>query len=237
MLELVAAGLVAFLLAALAQAVTGFGSALVAVPVLAVVVRPVDAVVAATLASLVLTAGTWWREREHADAQRIRLFTLTGVVGMPIGLLLLGVLSEATLTTVIGGTVLLMTLLLACGVRLPTSRSAQGGAGLLSGALLTSTGMNGPPLVLALHDVEPRRFRGTLQGTFCLQDAVAVLGFAVLGHLGRDALVLAAAGLVALPVGWVAGDLLFHRIPAERFRWLVLGGLTASAVAALLSVH
>lgn len=234
---LVLVGVLAFLLAALAQAVTGFGSALVSVPLLAVVVGPVDAVVAATLASLVLTAGAWRREREHADRGRVRLFTLTGLAGMPLGLVLLSVLAERTLTVVIASTVLLLVVLLAAGVRLPGARAAQGFAGLASGALLTSTGMNGPPLVIALHDLPPRRFRGTLQATFCLQDAAAVAGFVALGHLSADSALLAAAGLVGLPLGWAVGDRLFHLIPAERFRWLVLGGLTVSAVGALISAR
>jgi uncharacterized membrane protein YfcA len=227
-------GVLAFALAALAQAVTGFGSALVSVPLLAMVVGPVDAVVAATLAGLLLTAGAWRRERAYADPGRVRLLAVTGVVGMPLGLVLLEVLSERTLTVLIASTVLILVVLLAAGARLPTARPAQGVAGLVSGTLLTSTGMNGPPLVIALHDLAPRRFRGTLQATFCLQDAAAVLGFLLLGHVDGQALALAAAGLVGLPLGWVVGDQLFRRVPAERFRWLVLGGLVVSAVSALL---
>jgi uncharacterized membrane protein YfcA len=234
---LVLVGVLAFLLAAIAQAVTGFGSALVSVPLLAVVVGPVDAVVAATLAGLLLTAGAWRREREYADRPRVRLFAVTGLIGMPLGLLLLAVLPERTLTLFIASTVLLLVVLLAAGARLPTAGPAQATAGLVSGALLTSTGMNGPPLVIALHDLEPRRFRGTLQATFCLQDAAAVVGFAALGHLSADAVALAAAGLVGLPLGWAVGDRMFRRVPAERFRWLVLGGLTASALGALVSAR
>ncbi len=72
-----------FLLAALAQAVTGFGSALVAVPLLALVTDPVTAVVVATTVSLVLSTGAAWRERAYVDLGRTRTLTLTGVVGMP----------------------------------------------------------------------------------------------------------------------------------------------------------
>ncbi|WP_406447953.1 sulfite exporter TauE/SafE family protein [Streptomyces sp. NBC_00876] len=219
-----------FLLAALAQAVTGFGAALVAVPLLALVVDPVTAVVAATMAGLVLTAGSWRRERVHVDGAKARRLALAGVLGMPLGLVALALADEHTLSLLIGGALLVLVGLLSFGVRLPEGSATTWTAGVVSGGLLTSTGMNGPPLVLALQGLEPRRYRATLQAVFCGQDVVAVTVFVALGHVSATALLLTAAGVLGLPLGWAVGDRVFRRVPAERFRPVVLGGLTVIAV-------
>ncbi|MFJ2704986.1 sulfite exporter TauE/SafE family protein [Streptomyces sp. NPDC087428] len=219
-----------FLLAALAQAVTGFGAALVAVPLLTLVVDPVTAVVAATTVSLVLTAGSWRRERLHVDTGQARRLTLAGVLGMPLGLIALALSDEHTLSLLIGVALLVLVGLLSFGVRLPEGNVTTWTAGFLSGGLLTSTGMNGPPLVLALQGLEPRRYRATLQAVFCGQDVVAVAIFVALGHVSPTALLLTAAGVLGLPLGWAMGDRVFRRVPAQRFRPIVLGGLGVIAL-------
>ncbi|ABL82010.1 MULTISPECIES: sulfite exporter TauE/SafE family protein [unclassified Nocardioides] len=223
---------VVFVVAAMAQAITGFGSALVAVPLLALVVHPIAAVVAATAMSLVLTSGAAWRERSHLDGPAARTLTVTGIVGMPVGLVLLGLADESRLQAWIAGAMLVMVLLVASGARI----GARGlpVAGLVSGALLTSTGMNGPPLVMALLDREPRRYRATLQGVFAAQDVVAVVAFLVLGYVDGEVALLTASGVVGLPVGWRLGDAVFHKIPAARLRPLVIGGLLVTAASMLV---
>ena len=230
-LLLVAAAAGIFLVAALAQAVTGFGSALVAVPLLTLVTDPITAVVAATSVSLVLTSGAAWRERAHVDIGPARTLTTAGIVGMPLGLLVLRLLDESLLTAAIAAAMLVMVLLMASGLRV--SGRALPVAGFASGVLLTSTGMNGPPLVMALVRLEPVRYRATLQAVFAGQDLVAVAAFLVLGLLDREAALLTLAGALGLPLGWRLGDVLFHRIPAHRLRHVVIGGLVLTGVSLL----
>lgn len=231
LLGAVAAGV--FVLAALAQAITGFGSALVAVPLLALVVEPIAAVVAATAVSLVLASGIAWREREHVDRAAARTLVRTGILGMPVGLLVLTLVDEQRLQVWIAAALLVMVVVVVRGV--PTSVRSLPAAGLVSGVLLTSTGMNGPPLVIALVDRESRRYRATLQAVFASQDVVAVTAFLILGHVSREAAVLTAGGILGLPLGWRLGDALFHRVPAERLRPVVVGGLVLTAVSMLAS--
>lgn len=232
LLALAAVAAVVFMVAAIAQAVTGFGSALVAVPLLTLMVHPIAAVVAATAVSLVLTSGAAWRERSHVDIASARTLTVTGILGMPLGLVLLTLADESRLEVWIAATMLVMVLLVAGGVRI----AARGlpVAGLLSGALLTSTGMNGPPLVMALMDREPRGYRATLQGVFAVQDVVAVAAFLVLGYVDREVALLTAAGVVGIPLGWRLGDGVFHRIPAARLRPVIVGGLVLTAASMLI---
>lgn len=227
-----------FVLASAAQAVTGFGFALVAVPLLAVVVDPVTAVVATTVASLVLTTFAAWRERGCVERPVAVRVTLAGLAGLPLGLLLLAGLDPRVLTVAIAIGLLLLVVLLAVRVRVPPTAAVGGGAGLLSGVLLAATGMNGPPVVVALQalDLSPRRFRATLQAIFCVQDLLAVAGFAALGTVGPPVAAAVAGAAVGVPAGWWLGDRLFGLLPAERFRQLVLTMLAGTALVAFVHV-
>ncbi|MGH3353018.1 MAG: sulfite exporter TauE/SafE family protein [Nocardioides sp.] len=224
-----------FLLAAVAQAVSGFGSALVAVPLLALAVGPTTAVVAATMMSLLLSAGAWRHERAHVDVRLARTLTLAGVLGMPLGLVVLARFDDRSLTVLIAAAVLVTVILLWRNLPLPSGGKSLWFAGATSGLLLTSTGMNGPPLVLSLQSagLAARRFRATLQAVFCSQGVVAVATFAVTGHLHATTWVVVIGGAVGLPAGWAIGDRIFHRLSPERFRAIVLAGLVVTATISL----
>ncbi|MFE6508393.1 sulfite exporter TauE/SafE family protein [Nocardioides sp. NPDC057767] len=232
LLVLVTVALLVFVVAALVQAVTGFGSVLAAVPGLLLVTDPASAVVAATFVSVVLAAGAAVRERPHIDRHDLRRLTIAGVVGMPAGLVLLGTADEHVLTVGIAVAVLVMVALMASGLRV--GRRGRPVAGVVSGALLTSTGMNGPPLVMALIDRDPRRYRATLQAVFAGQGLVAVAAFLLLGHVDPEVLVLTLGGIAGLPLGWRIGDAVFHRVPAARLRPAVIATLALSAVTVLV---
>jgi uncharacterized membrane protein YfcA len=200
-----------FLLAAAAPAVTGFGFALVAVPLLVLVTDSITAVVATTAVSLVLTGVVGYRKGAHVHRPTAVRFILAGLVGMPLGLVALARLDERSLTSVIAVGVLLCAGLLWSGIGFPTGPLPQWGTGVLSGALLTSTGMNGPPVVLMMQGLAlvPRPFRASLQLIFFGQDVAAVAAFAVLGYLDAAVATVVVAGAAAVPVGWWLGDRLF----------------------------
>lgn len=229
-------GLIIFVLAGVAQSVSGFGLALVAVPLLTLLVDPVDAVVAATFTGLVVATSGAWTERAHAERRVAGVMTLSGVIGMPVGLVLLAAFSERALTALMGASLLLSLFLIWRRVRLPTGTTSAALAGGLSGALLTSTGMNGPPLVLGLTALElpPRAFRATLQTVFGVQDVVAVGAFVALGLVDRTVAMLAVIGALGSLLGWQIGERIFHRLSAEQFRWIVLVGLLVSALVILV---
>lgn len=222
-------------MAAAVQAATGFGFALTAVPLLTLVLGPQSAVVTVLVVGLVLSVGVAVMERGHARLRDAVTVGLAGLVGMPIGLLALSTASERALTVVISLVLLCSIVLLGRGLRLPRDPRTEIGAGLLSGMLLTSTSMNGPPLVIAFQAqrLPPREMRATLATIFVVHGAVAVVLVAVAGQVTAGAAVTAAAGIPAIAVGWFAGDRAFRRLDATAFRRVVLGLLTVTALVTL----
>jgi len=147
-LLVVVAATVAF--AAAIQSTMGFGFALVAVPIIAVAEDPKVAVVAVTAIGVPMTL--WNSIRWRADLQVRPMVMVVGasLVGMPAGALILARAPDRALTFAIGIVVLVLTVWLWRGLRLPPGPRTQVAAGVASGALATSTGTNGPPLPMPM---------------------------------------------------------------------------------------
>lgn len=232
---LVAAAII--LVASTVHAVTGFGYALVATPLLALTVDPHTAVVATTMSALAMTVTIAVRQRHHA-VWKVAWIAFAGVVlGMPLGLWVYGVTSERVLTALIGLGVLGCTVMVWRRVKVHGNTPVLVGAGLISGALSTSTGTNGPPMVAAFQGMgyDPAKFRATLSAVFAGTSVVSLLGFAVAGEVNADSLWIGLVGLPVVQLGWFAGNAVFSRIDPERFRKVVLVALLVSAVLTLAS--
>lgn len=223
------------LLAAVAQSVSGFGFALVSVPLLTVTTDPRTAVVVTALAGIGLTLTAAARERAHAQWRTAGLLTAAAVLGMPVGLLVLALAPDRLLAGLIAVVVLGCVLLVWRNVRMHTGPAAVGVVGVVSGVLATSTGTNGPPLVAAFQALgyAPRAFRATLAATFAGSGVIGLAGFVLTGQVTGTTLRLAAAGLPAVLLGWWVGNRIFARVNPATFRRIVLVGLVASAGTAL----
>jgi uncharacterized protein len=227
---LILASFVIVALASAAQAMTGFGFALLAVPLLAVVADAPTAVVATSLVGLIPTTVTALRDRGHVRWQTVALLLGAAVAGLPMGLLILRGVPERWLTVLIAVIVLGCTWIVWRPPRLPAGRGAVAAVGVLTGVLTTSTGTNGPPLVAVFRAMGygPRAFRATLA-----TGVLGAVGFALAGAVTRRASLVALVGLPAAVLGWAVGDRIFSRLNAGAFRRVLLAALVACSLLAL----
>lgn len=194
------------------------------------------AVVAVTIMSGCLTGIITWSERRSVDIVHVRRISLTSLCGMPLGLIALTVASDRQLSIAIGCLVLLIAGALFTLPLSSPSRAVVSVAGVLSGSMLTATGMNGPPVVAVFQAVKMSKetFRASLQATFFCQDVVAIAGFVIVGRVGSPVLVASAGGFAGLVGGWVIGTWIFKRVAGWIFRYLVVGVILASGLMALI---
>ena len=229
---------VAIALAATVFMIAGFGFSLLSMPLLVLVVPVSDALVIMALLGLASTAWQGIAMRAARDRPLARRLTLATYVGMPIGLVVLGVADDRALRAGVGVGVLLATAALAAGVRLQAAGPAIDWAlGALSGALSTSIGVNGPPLIFDLQarSLTPERTRATLAAVFALGSPVSLALFVADGRVTRDGLVAAAVAVPGWALGSLAGRAIRPHVAPERFRWLVLGLLGLSGTVALVT--
>lgn len=231
------AGGVAIALGTLAGAttnrVTGLGFSLVCSPVMLLVLGPRDGVRLLNMVSVAVTLTnvvTSWRGVRRRDCL---LLIAAGVACTPAAAWLTGRADERVLLVAAGLITVASAVLVASGRTLRFVRGDAGavGAGAVSGTMNVIAGLSGPSV--AMYGLNagwtPAEFRPTLQLYFLVLNAVAVVS---LGPV-RPPMALAVAIGVAVVAGYVLGRHLSTRVPAARFRAVVLvvvvvGGLAAA---------
>jgi uncharacterized membrane protein YfcA len=238
-------------LASTLQSMTGFGFAVLAVPLLVPLLPPRDAVALITVLSTATTILTWWRVRaETAPGWTWRLFT-AGLLGVPLGLGALVSLPAAWLRVGVGlGSLVVASVLLgsqattaSCGLVSGTPpihdqprrmRWAIWVAGLVSGILSGGLGMPGPPIMVLLQyaGMPKHIYRATALGYFTLIYPCTLLVMAAQGVLSGPTLAEGATHLLAVCGGIVTGHAAHRRVPQRAFTLIVLLLLAAAGLLA-----
>lgn len=230
------AGLVLFA-AYLVRGIAGFGSGLIAVPLLALAF-PVQAVVPLVVfLDYVGSASQGLRNRELIVWREQLPLVPFAVIGIGVGLALLTVMTSTTLAHALGGFVI------AYGIYqllpLPELRGPRFCAvpcGFLGGFVGTLFGTGGPFYViyLRLRELEKSAFRATFALNFLIDGAIRLAAYASVGLFHREVL-LALAG--ALPVVgtalWIGGRI-HTGLTQQAFVRLISLLLLTSGVALLL---
>lgn len=216
----------------------GFGSGLVMVPALTLLMGPVLAVPTVVLleaaagAQLVPSALRW------ARWSTVVPLGVAACVAIPIGGLALTALAPGWVQRAISVIVLVFVALLWTGWRYRGTPTLPvvGATGLISGLLTGMAGVGGPPVILLfLSGPSPAlHVRASLICFFAITQVVALGTYAVSGVLTADAfwraLVLAPAFLGSA----FAGAHLFGRVDEALFRRLILVLLALLALALLI---
>lgn len=219
---------VAIFIAAFMQVLSGFGFALLSMPIMTMAIPVEQAVIVSTILGALSTAWQSWRLRANADRMLVRRLTTSAIVGMPLGLVILNIVSDRALRMTLGVAVLIATVLLIAPVQLQRmGRGLDYGAGFVSGVLNTSLSTNGPPLVFGLQarELTPDAFRATISAIFAFSNLAGITLFAI---DGKFTVAGVRAAVIALPA-WFVGQALAwpirRRVVGQRFRRLVLGML------------
>ena len=206
---------------------TGFGFAVIAVPLLVLLLEPAEVVPTVLLlevvASLQLLPSVW----RSVDWWAVRRLLIGALAGTPLGILVLSQLPGREMRLGIAGVVLLTALSLAAGLQF---RSVPGRlttitVGLLSGALNGAVAMSGPPVVLFFLSTPASLMvgRASLVMFFTLADTAATGFAAVAGLVTGSVLATAAALAPALFLGQAIGSRFFDETKRTTFQRVSLG--------------
>jgi len=214
-------------LAVLVRSTFGFGDALVAMPLLLLVMRVHETAVAlVALVSLVTAAVIFGMDRRRLDlAPGTLVLVGSALPGLCCGLWFLDYVTAPVLKTVLGGTVAVVGLLGAITDprrwRIPPR--TVGLFGLLAGFLGGAFNVHGPPLVVlgTAREWSPGCFRATMQAYFLVAGVFLVGGHALAGRYDAGLLWQGALCLPAVVLATWGGRLLHQRLPVERFRLAV----------------
>jgi len=225
-------------MAGIAQAATGFGFGLLAMPLFTLFLEPRVAVPLGVCVSLLGSYLVLFETRQQLDRPSLGRLAGGSLLGLPLGVLVLLALPEAWLRVAVGGIAMGFCTLLWTGWAAPVVGARMlWGAGALGGLLNSACGLAGPPIVLALHGraLSTQGFRGTLAGFMAASGTLALGFFALGGLLDPARLLRYSPAFAALWVANRIGRRLSTRVESERFRRGVLKLLFVGALAATLS--
>lgn len=225
-------------LATLIRSTFGFGEALVAVPLLALVVpvevaAPVAVLASITVAFIVVVQD--WRKVHVRSASWLVLPTMLGI---PLGLLLLRAVAEPVVKVVLAAVIIAFSAYSLLGGKHRELKNDKFAwlFGFSAGVLGGAYGMNGPPLVVygSLRGWSPQHFRATLQGYFLPASLAGMWGYKLAG-LWTPA--VNRFYLLSLPFVILAtflGRRINRRMAAHQFLLYVHGGLIFVGIVLLL---
>jgi uncharacterized protein len=208
------------LIASILQTSTGFGFSILATPFLLLLFGPAEAIQLNLVLSLIISIALIWKIRSDIDFFIVKRLVVGSIFGLPIGISIFLIMDIDKLKIGISLVILVLTLLLILKFRIRSSKGRDLVVGGLSGALTTSIGMPGPPLLLYFSgtDTQKEILRAT---TLCFYLFIYLVSLIIqVIFVGTNKVVWISSS-VALPLvllGLYLGQLLFTRINQRIFR-------------------
>jgi len=225
-------------LAGVIQGLTGFGSVLLSLPLLALFLDLKTAVPLMTLCALVLSIVLLVQLRASWEWGKIYPLLIGTLPGIPIGVFLLKNLEAAPMYVFLGSVLIIYSLygLFFKGL----IRELKGGwpylFGFLAGCLGGSLGASGPPVIVYtfLQPWDKDKIKVTLQGFFILQGMLTLLFFTYHGLVNAPVLKLFAVSVPFIIVGTILGSYYYGKFAEEGYRKLMFATLAVLGIVMLV---
>lgn len=232
--------LVAMFIAAFIRGFTGFGSSLMWVPSLSLVLPPVAVVPITFLLEVLISLQLAPTIRKEADWPSLWRIWIGALVGVPIGLSLIASVPEDITRAAVALTVIVAAIILWRGTRLSGTFStpATAGVGAAAGFLTGAVGIPGPPVFLYYLStpLDIRVARASIMAYILGAGILGCVFAAMRGMLDGDAVVRALLLLPIVLVGTYLGSNAFGKADPERARRWALVVLIVMGATLLLRV-
>jgi hypothetical protein len=213
-------------LALFTQSLSGFGLALVSMPLL---VPLLGIQTAAPLVALIALFGEIILLVYYREALNIKVvwrLAAASIIGTPLGVLLLGLAPERLVLGLLGFIVAGYALYALLNFKLPRLEHSLWAylAGFLAGLLGGAYNTSGPPVILYGNCRRWSRdsFKSNLQGFFVVNSVVILLSHFVAGNYSAEVWRIVPFASGAAVLGIIAGTRLDKRLNPETFRKVVL---------------
>jgi uncharacterized membrane protein YfcA len=224
--------ILAVLLGALVQGVTGVGAGFVSVPGLALI-DPTLIPGPLIFGSLALSMTMAVRGRADLDSEMIPVIAAGIVPGAFVGAWLLSRIPLDRAGLLFGFAILFVVGLSAIGIAPRLTRTTGFAAGAVSAVLGTCAGIGGPVLALLYQDVSGPRLRATLALLYSLASCIMLVILHGFDRFGRAEIVAGAWLMPGFVLGYLVSSRLTPSFDQGRSR---IGVLCVSGVAAMVLV-
>ncbi|HET8817533.1 MAG TPA: sulfite exporter TauE/SafE family protein [Pseudidiomarina sp.] len=224
---------------ALLQGITGFGSGLVAVPLLSLLLPLTLITPTLSIVNLLLAGFLYLKLHRYVSVRQWQPLLIAGVLGSLIGTLVLAHVQLDWLQRGMAIFVVIVGVLLWRGVRfnLNPTQAHQSWVGILAGFSNGALTLGGPPIVLFLSNQQLAvlTFRATLTVFFFALATTNVISFSIQERYSMDMLEWILILATSAIIGAWRGHTISLKIPETWFRQLTLAVVIGAGVLVLLS--
>jgi len=207
----------------------GFGDALVAMPILAIIIgvqaaTPLTAMGATTIAITILIKA--WKKVDIKAAWRL---VITTWIGIPLGIYFLKAAPELVVKSLLGITITGFGLYNLFVANLPHLLNENWAylTGIIAGILGGAYNTNGPPVVIygMLRRWDPEKFRATLQGYFLPTGLAILISHGLAGMWTKQVIQLYLYSIPVIIAAVLIGGKINQLIPQGKFDKIIYGFL------------
>jgi uncharacterized membrane protein YfcA len=226
-------------IAAFIRAISGFGFALVATPLMTLVIDPKNAVIISFLLGMAAGLMVLSQVRRHVDTRKVFYLGLGAVPGIVLGTYVLISLSSNTIKLWIAIVVLVSTIPMLLGRSIHFTHDKIGClcTGMVGGVLSASTSMGGPPVVLYLlnQGLPKEKFVATITTYFMVTGVVSLISLSIAGVMTGEALMYAVLMLPVTYLGSYLGVRVLPLINARLFKIMTTGIVIVTALIVIIT--
>jgi uncharacterized membrane protein YfcA len=225
------------LIAGLARGFSGFGGALIFVPVASSLVGPKAAVPLLLIVDVVLTPGLIPKAWRNADRPNVGVMAAGAAIGVPAGAYLLTHIDGTMIRWAIVGIVVVLLILLMSGWRYHgrPHASLTAAVGMMSGLFSGAAQVGGPPVVAYWlgGNFTPQVVRANIVLYFAISSVLSIASYLVAGIFTWETVQLSLMIGPAFALGLFSGARLFSLANELVFRRICYSLIAAAAVIGL----
>jgi len=225
------------LVAGCARGFSGFGGALIFVPVASSVVGPKLAVPLLLIVDVVVTPGLLPNAWRRADRSNVGVMAAGAALGIPLGTYLLTHIDGTAIRWAIVGIVVALLSLLMSGWRYHgrPHGSLTVAVGLTSGLFSGAAQVGGPPVVAYWLGgaFPPQTVRANIVLYFAISSTLSIASYLVAGIITLESILLSVMIGPTFAAGLFCGTRLFSRANEKTFRLICYGLIAAAAIIGL----
>jgi len=228
------ATLLIIFLASFTQGFSGFGFALISIPLLSFVVGIKYAIPLGALCGLVINVVLAVKLQNHINFKELKKLLIGAVLGIPPGVFFLAKAGTGLIQIMLGTVVLLFVVFSSTNLFKPKEINSIYGYifGLSSGLLGGAFNASGPPVLIYfyLKSWDKIKFKASVTGFFLVTSVVIVISHLISGLTTTDVLIDFSLHLPVVLLGIFIGDRYFNKVSAKQYNRIILGALSISGI-------
>jgi hypothetical protein len=222
--SIIALSLIIFI-SSVVRGFTGFGLALVAVPLIQFFMPVTDTAVFIAMINVIFSLLYFRKSKEIVKNQPLGAMALWTGIGVAAGTVILKFVNPAYIQLIWGVLIIFIVISLVRGLNLNirSERTALTLSGIFGGILAGATGITGPPVAIILSSMKTpkEKFNAIISIFILFAVTYALIFYLITGLIRKEIILLALCSVPAMLAGIYTGDRLVSHISQKTFTTVV----------------